>query len=391
MNHRWKTQPLGEACYVVGGGTPSKNIHSYYCGDIPWATVRDMREDVIVETEHRVTKEAIRSSSTNIIPAGNVVIATRVGLGKVCLLAHDTAINQDLRGIIPRNGKLNVSFLYHWLRFISPRIVKEGTGATVQGVRLAFVKGLQIPIIALEEQERIVAILDQAFAGIAAAMECCQRNISNAHSLFDCELIERLERLSHARPMIRIADAIKTASGGTPLSSNRAYYEKGTIPWILSGEVSQGDIRKACHFISEHGLQNSSAKLFPIGTVLIAMYGATAGEVGILGIQACTNQAVCGLLPNDSWISKYLYYAMLYHKRSLIEQATGNAQPNISQAKIKEVCIPKIDKTEQLQLVELLNVVSRHSRSLASVYHWKLTALEALKQSLLNQAFSGNL
>src|SRR5256885_2372407 len=101
MKNGWIAKNLGDVCHVVGGGTPPKHRAEYYSGSIPWATVRDMRSDVITETEFSITSEAVGGSATNIIPGGNVVIATRVGLGKVCLLGQDTAINQDLRGIVP--------------------------------------------------------------------------------------------------------------------------------------------------------------------------------------------------------------------------------------------------------------------------------------------------
>jgi type I restriction enzyme S subunit len=105
----WKDKTLGEVCNVIGGGTPSKANSKYYDGDIYWATVRDMKGEVISDTEHKITKEAVKNSSTNIIPKGNVVIATRVGLGKVCLIENDTAINQDLRGVVPINPKKSIS------------------------------------------------------------------------------------------------------------------------------------------------------------------------------------------------------------------------------------------------------------------------------------------
>ena len=128
MKAGWNTKNLGDLCHIIGGGTPPKDKSEYYTGDIPWATVRDMRSDIITETECNITKEAVKSSSTNIIPSGNVVIATRVGLGKVCLLGQDTAINQDLRGIIPINPKaLSVQFLYWWLKNTAGLIVAEGT------------------------------------------------------------------------------------------------------------------------------------------------------------------------------------------------------------------------------------------------------------------------
>ena len=95
MREGWKTKPLGDVCRVIGGGTPSKANNSFYVGDIPWATVRDMKAEVLIKTEYKISNEAVTQSSTNIIPRNNVIIATRVGLGKVCLLTQDTAINQD--------------------------------------------------------------------------------------------------------------------------------------------------------------------------------------------------------------------------------------------------------------------------------------------------------
>jgi type I restriction enzyme S subunit len=136
----WEEKTLGEFCKIIGGGTPSKKKEEFYNGDILWATVRDMKVDLIEKTEHQITIDAINNSSTNIIPKGNVVIATRVGLGKVCVLKNDTAINQDLKGVIPINkNKLSIDFLFRWFKSISNQIINNGTGATVQGVKLTFI------------------------------------------------------------------------------------------------------------------------------------------------------------------------------------------------------------------------------------------------------------
>ncbi len=157
----WDEKALGDVCNVIGGGTPSKSNSKFYGGDIYWATVRDMKHEIIEDTEHKITKDAVKNSSTNVIQKGNVIIATRVGLGKVCILANDTAINQDLRGVVPKNKKqLSVEFLFRWFRSISHKIVEEGTGATVQGVKLPFIKSLSIYLPPLETQQAIVQKLD---------------------------------------------------------------------------------------------------------------------------------------------------------------------------------------------------------------------------------------
>lgn len=157
----WEEKSLGEVCNVIGGGTPSKSNNKFYDGDIYWATVRDMKGEIITDTEHKITKDAVKNSSTNIIPKGNVIIATRVGLGKICLIENDTAINQDLRGVVPiHDKKLSVDFLFRWFKSISHKIVEEGTGATVQGVKLHFIKSLIIYIPSLKIQQTIVQKLE---------------------------------------------------------------------------------------------------------------------------------------------------------------------------------------------------------------------------------------
>jgi type I restriction enzyme S subunit len=149
---------LDEACSIIGGGTPSKKNKSFYVGKVPWATVRDMKSDYISNTEFKITNDAIKKSSTNVIPSGNVVIATRVGLGKICIVEEDTAINQDLKGIIPKNTELlDTDFLFFWFKSISKKIINAGTGATVQGVKLPFIKSLKIPDIDITSQKKLAS------------------------------------------------------------------------------------------------------------------------------------------------------------------------------------------------------------------------------------------
>lgn len=155
--------------------------------------------------------------------------------------------------------------------------------------------------------------------------------------------------------IVSLGKVCETGAGGTPLKAHKDYYIGGTIPWLMSGEVSQGEIYEAKNFITEKGLKNSSAKLFPINTVLVAMYGATAGQVGILKFVACTNQAICGILPNDNTIPEYIYYCFLSKKDELVSQAVGGAQPNISQIKIRNTKIPLPPLPEQQRIVAILD------------------------------------
>jgi type I restriction enzyme M protein len=149
----------------------------------------------------------------------------------------------------------------------------------------------------------------------------------------------------------KLGDVCKTSSGGTPLRSHPEFYENGTIPWLKSGEVAQGYIYKAEEFITEEGLAMSSAKLFPEDTVLLAMYGATAGQVGILKITASTNQAICGVFPGEKFLPEFLYLILKAKKDYLISQSSGGAQPNISQTIIKELLVPVPPLSVQKEIV----------------------------------------
>lgn len=158
---------------------------------------------------------------------------------------------------------------------------------------------------------------------------------------------------------VRLGDICITSSGGTPLKKRSEYFEGGTIPWIKSGEVAQGYVHHSEEFITEEGLKNSSAKLFPKDTVLVAMYGATAGQVGILKFEATTNQAVCGILPNGKVSPEYLYLILKSRKDYLIQLSSGGAQPNISQTIIKDLKIPLPPLSIQKETVEKIEGFQR--------------------------------
>lgn len=140
--------------------------------------------------------------------------------------------------------------------------------------------------------------------------------------------------------MVKLGESFKMSSGGTPLKGVAAYYDRGTIPWLKSGEVAEGFVRHTEEFITDKALSESSAKVFPIDSVLVAMYGATAGQVGILKIDASTNQAVRGILPNGKAVPEFLYYYLKAQTQKLVELSAGGAQPNISQAIIRNLEFP---------------------------------------------------
>ena len=148
----------------------------------------------------------------------------------------------------------------------------------------------------------------------------------------------------------KLGDICFTTSGGTPNRKRTDFYG-GSIPWVKSGELVGGIITRTEECITEEALQNSSAKIFPCGTLLIALYGATIGKLAFLGVEAATNQAVCGIYKCSALNQKYLYYFLSLQRPALIKLGIGGAQPNISQTILKEISIPYPPLPEQERIV----------------------------------------
>lgn len=184
----------------------------------------------------------------------------------------------------------------------------------------------------------------------------------------------------------KLGEVFQTYAGGTPAKSNKANYENGNIPWIRSGEVCQKYITYSELCISEEGLKNSSAKYYPINTVLVAMYGATAAQCGILKFEATSNQAVCGILPHKDFSPEFVYFYFTFIKDYLAAQAQGGAQPNISQEKIKKVLIPCITLSEQKHIVSRLDSTFAHIDTLKANAEKQLREARALFQKALERA-----
>ena len=155
---------------------------------------------------------------------------------------------------------------------------------------------------------------------------------------------------------IQLGDIYKITSGGTPSRKKDEYYNGGIIPWIKTGDLKNTEIHAPSECITELGLQNSSTKLFPCDTILLALYGATIGACSILKIEAATNQACGALLPNPKIVNeRFTYYYLKSIKSELIRKGVGGAQPNISGGILKSIQIPLPPLPEQKRIATILD------------------------------------
>ena len=187
-----------------------------------------------------------------------------------------------------------------------------------------------------------------------------------------------------------LGNIAKTTSGGTPDKKHSEYYN-GNIPWVRSGELDKGIIKGTEIRITQEGLDNSSAKVFPAGTLLIALYGATIGKLAFLGIPAATNQAVCAIFENDTVSLKYLYYYLFFKRPELVKEGIGGAQPNISQTILKKLAINyPVSASEQERIVARIEEL--FSQLDAGVETLKKTKaqLAVYRQAVITDAYGKN-
>ena len=178
-------------------------------------------------------------------------------------------------------------------------------------------------------------------------------------------------------------------SGATPSRHHLEYYD-GSIPWLKTGDLNDGFINSVSEYITKEGFNNSSVVLNPVGSVLIAMYGATIGKLGITNIEVTTNQACCACLPIII-INHYLFYFLMYQKKYFIEKAVGGAQPNISKEKIVATLFPVPPLREQKELVSMINKLISKIDSIASCKNEIENIIAITKSRILDLAIRGKL
>ncbi|MCG2737760.1 MAG: restriction endonuclease subunit S [Candidatus Methanoperedenaceae archaeon] len=227
---------------------------------------------------------------------------------------------------INKNVEINFKYLYFILKELNLTELKGG-GAVPGLNRNDVYTTRKIPLPPLSVQQEIVA-----------EIEGYQKIIDGARQVV--ENYKPKIKVDEGWEVVELGDVCETTSGGTPSRNKKEFYENGNIPWLKSGEVDRGLIYKSEEFITEDGLTNSSAKIFPINSVLIAMYGATAGKVGLLKFEAATNQAVCAVLPTQKFNPEFMYLILKSQTENLIKLSVGGAQPNLSQKIIQEIKIP---------------------------------------------------
>jgi len=248
------------------------------------------------------------------------------------------------------------------------------------------VLGYKIPLPSIHSQKTIVNVLQRLLIRIQEIAELRRSSMQKVDEVMN-SVLHHFFDLEHTEHQVKnLGSLCRTQSGGTP-SRDRPDFYAGGIPWIKSGELRDNVITSSEETISDSGLAESSAKLFPRGTLVVALYGATVGRTGILGIDASTNQAVCALFPNMSLDRDYLWWFLRYMRPNFLARSFGGAQPNISQRSLHESRIPLPPLHKQTQIVGYLDLLHSKLEELGATLSEGVTKIDGFFPSALSVAF----
>ncbi len=310
-----------------------------------------------------------------IMKTGDILLGKRNAyLRRAAIAPHDGLFSAHGMILRPKIDVIDKDFFPFFIAsdYFFDEIIRISVGGLSPTINWKDLKELRFNLPSLEEQKALANKLWAAYS----LKESYKRLIKATDEMVKSQFIEMFKNTS----LVRLGDRVDTQSGGTPNTKKSEYYDEGSIPWLSSGEINQGYISSTEKYITEEGLANSAAKWVPKNSVVIAMYGATAGKVGFITIPLTTNQAVCALLPNKDFDPLYLYYAVASQREWMIAQCRGAAQPNISQGIIRSMEIPMPSINEQIQFADIIKQADKSKFELRK----SIEAIDAVIKSLIN-------
>jgi type I restriction enzyme S subunit len=391
----WEQRKLGEIATIVGGGTPSTKNPEYWDGDINWYSPAEIGNQIYTEkSERQITELGLKKSSAKLLPVGTVLFTSRAGIGKTAILNKEACTNQGFQSIIPRSKMLNSYFLFSRTNSLKQYGETMGSGSTFVEVSGKQMSKMPLFIPNINEQSKI-AKLFQSLDRTITLHEEKQRQLERLKKA----LLQKMFADETGYPALRfkgftekweqrkLSDLfIKGGSGGTPKSTNKAFYD-GDIPFLGISDItkSNGFINNTEKHISSDGLNSSAAWIVSKGAISLAMY-ASVGKLAILNIDAATSQAFYNMIFDDYDLRDFVYQRLnkaneLLEWNKLISTGT---QSNLNADKVKnfQMYLPK--NHDEIKLIstffkQIDNTIVLHDK--------KIQYLKQLKRGLLQKMF----
>jgi type I restriction enzyme S subunit len=407
----WKTSSLRMSCDIVTSSMSYKDFlraEESTDGDaVPCMAVKvsDMNlpgNQTMFVTANAVKRLPAALAARKLVPPNSVVFPKRgaaIATNKKRLTTKWTALDPNLIALLPKDS-VDAKFLFFWSQTFDLRSITD-PGPTPQLNKKDLLPVQMLLPTSLSEQRWIAALL----SALQRAIERQERLIALTvelkkalmHKLFIEGTGYEPPKQTEIGPVpgtwteSRLGNIARFSSGGTPSREVPEYWDGGTIPWVKTTEINYGNISDTDERITQAGLDNSSAKIFLPGTLLMAMYGqgVTRGRLGILGIAAATNQACAAIMPfsEEEISTNFLYYFLEFHYEHLRQRGHGANQTNLSMTLLKEFPVYYPKQPEQLTIIGVLRALDEKR----AIHVRGRTELTALFRALLTQAMNARI
>lgn len=399
MKEGWVLERLGELCKIINGGTPKTGVPEFWGGPHLWLTPAEMgrlRSPFKNSTKRTLTDLGLARSSAQLAPAYSVILSTRAPIGHLVINTSPMATNQGCKTLVP-DTKLEYKYLFYYLYSIKKELDALGEGATFKELSATRLKKVEIPFPQNRcEQQRIVAILDAAFADIATAKAHAERNLANAGEIFDSELNHVFNNLNTNCTNTNLGQVCTFENGdrGANYPSKSKQTSSG-IPFINAGHLTKEGISfEKMNYIPRAVFNKLGSGKIKKNDLLFCLRGS-------LGKFSCVGELESGAIassliivrPKISLLSGFLmlYFGSNLCAKMIERYKNGAAQPNLGAASLKKFYLDLPSIPEQQRIVARLDELSAHCKKLEALYRRKIALYDELKQSLLAKAFRGEL
>ena len=330
-----KKVKLGEVCEIVTGSTPKSTNPDYWNGEYKWITPAEISDDdfIIVDTQRKISKLGIEKTGLKSFPIGTVLLSSRAPIGKVAIAGCEMYCNQGFKNFICSN-EINNEYLYYFLKSRKNFLNNIGRGATFKEISKSIISNIEIILPSYNVQ----CTQTQNLKKIDNLIYLRNKVIKEYQLLVKSRFNEMFgDFYTTLFPKYKIGEKFELSSGSTPSRDNKLYWDSGTINWVKTTEVINKEITETEEKITKFALENTSLKLFPVNTILIAMYGQgqTRGRSAILKVESTSNQACGAIFPNKIDNPVFIWHQLMLRYSELRELGRGGNQPNLNGQLIK--------------------------------------------------------
>ncbi len=395
----WEWKTLSDIFNIERGGSPRpiKDYITYDEDGINWIKISDATKGdgkYIESTEQKIKPSGLKN--TRLVVDGDFIMSNSMSFGKPYIVKTKGAIHDGWLLMREKIEKTDKDFFYYLLssNYMYEQFSSKASGTTVKNLNIDMVKTTNIPLPPFEEQKRIVVNLDNLFAKIDKAIALHQKNCEEADIFMASVLNDVFVELEEKYEKRTIESFSIVGTGVTPLNNRNDFYENGNINWITSKATNDDYVYKSEQLITEIALNECRLKINPIGTIIVALYGQgkTRGQVSELMIESTTNQALATIIVDENEsINTYLKYFLKKSYFDIREKASGGTQPNLNLSIIKNIELPLPPLKTQQKVVSYLDEISNKMEKIKNLQKKKMQSLKALKASILDKAFKGEL